>query len=203
MLAAVAVIATVELSMAAVRSAYPVPPLVATGINRLLEIVLLLGMVIRLNRSLETIGFSAPKWRQGLKRGLLWSAGFGLIAGIGFSVLYFFKVQPLALIGTRLPGQPRKLLLLFVVGGLIAPVAEEIFFRGILYGFLRRWGAFVAVAVSTTVFVTLHPTQGFSLTQLVGGIVFAIAYEIEDNLLVPISIHVMGNSAIFAVSLIF
>jgi|GEM_PF-6239564 len=110
LLAAVTVIATIELSMAAVRSAYPLPPLVATGINRLLEIVLLLGMVIRLNRSLEAIGLCSPKWRQGLKRGLLWSAGFGLIAGIGFSVLYIFKVQPLALIGTRFPGQPRKLL---------------------------------------------------------------------------------------------
>jgi hypothetical protein len=36
----------------------------------------------------------------------------------------------------------------------------------------------------------------------VGGIVFAVAYELEGNLMVPITIHVLGNTAIFALSLV-
>jgi hypothetical protein len=37
--------------------------------------------------------------------------------------------------------------------------------------------------------------------QAVGGIVFAIAYKVEGNLMVPITIHVLSNTAIFALSL--
>jgi membrane protease YdiL (CAAX protease family) len=35
----------------------------------------------------------------------------------------------------------------------------------------------------------------------VGGIVFAIAYEKEKNLMVPITIHCLGNLAIFSLSI--
>jgi hypothetical protein len=40
------------------------------------------------------------------------------------------------------------------------------------------------------------------ITQLIGGILFAVAYEIEKNLLVPITIHCLGNLAIFILSLL-
>jgi hypothetical protein len=91
--------------------------------------------------------------------------------------------------------------LFFVVGGLIAPVAEEIFFRGIVYGFLRRWGFAVALIGSTLLFAWVHPGAGVPITQIIGGLVFAAAYEIEGNLAVPITIHVLGNTAIFGLSL--
>jgi membrane protease YdiL (CAAX protease family) len=47
-----------------------------------------------------------------------------------------------------------------------------------------------------------YPTSGTAIpiTQLIGGILFAVAYEIEKNLLVPITIHFMGNLAIFTLS---
>jgi hypothetical protein len=37
---------------------------------------------------------------------------------------------------------------------------------------------------------------------MVGGIIFALAYEIERSLMVPVTIHVLGNMAIFTLSLI-
>jgi membrane protease YdiL (CAAX protease family) len=37
----------------------------------------------------------------------------------------------------------------------------------------------------------------------VGGLVFAVAYEIEKSLLVPITIHVLGNFAIFSLPYFF
>jgi membrane protease YdiL (CAAX protease family) len=77
------------------------------------------------------------------------------------------------------------------------------FFRGMLYGFLRRWGVVVAIVVSTGVFVLAHPiSQGFPLPQVAGGIVFALAYELEGSLMTPIVIHVLGNFAIFTLSMI-
>ena len=90
-----------------------------------------------------------------------------------------------------------------MVGGLISPLTEEIFFRGIVYGFLRKWSAILAVLGSTIVFSMVHGiTSGVSFIQVVGGLVFAIAYEVEKNLLVPITIHVLGNTAIFVLAIL-
>ena len=203
LLLSVAAIAAVELTAAALPNTAGLPLLAVTGINRILEIALLTAVVTWANRGLASIGISAATLLPGFRRGIVWSAGFGAAAGVGFLILYLFSIRPLDLIGIKLPEQPQNIILLFIIGGVIAPVAEEIFFRGILFGYLRRWGAFAAVAVSTFVFVALHPAQGISITQLVGGVVFAVAYEIEGNLMVPIVIHVLGNSAIFAISLIF
>jgi membrane protease YdiL (CAAX protease family) len=88
------------------------------------------------------------------------------------------------------------------VGGIVAPIAEEVFFRGILYGFFRRWGVVVALVFSTLLFVFPHlGTHGLPTTQIIGGILFALAYEVEDSLLAPITIHALGNMAIFTLSL--
>jgi membrane protease YdiL (CAAX protease family) len=87
----------------------------------------------------------------------------------------------------------------FLVGGLIAPVAEELFFRGILYGFFRQWGLLFAILSSTMIFVLAHP--GASYVQITGGIIFAISYEKEKNLIVPITIHSLGNLSLFSLSL--
>lgn len=203
LLLSVGFIAIVELFVTAVVAGRQLHPLALTGLMRLLEIGLMLGVVVLVDHGPQSIGLSARKIGPGLKKGILWSAGFGGVAIIGFAIMYLMGYPPATLLRTRLPRHTSELILLFGVGGLIAPVAEEIFFRGILYGFLRRWGAGLAIMGSTVVFVALHPTAGFSLTQLTGGILFAAAYEIEDNLLVPIIVHVLGNNAIFMVSLIF
>jgi len=104
---------------------------------------------------------------------------------------------------SHLPKKANEIALFFIVGGIVGPITEELFFRGILYGFFRKWGILIALVISTTVFVFAHPFfPKIPVTQLVGGIVFALAYEIEKNLTVPIVIHVLGNMAIFTLSLV-
>ena len=78
---------------------------------------------------------------------------------------------------------------------------NQIFFRGIIYGFFRHWGVMIAVLSSTVIFVLTHPVGGnLPLTQLVGGIIFALAYEKEQSLMVPITIHSLGNFALFSLA---
>jgi hypothetical protein len=140
----------------------------------------------------------------GLKRGLIWSAGFGLIVLLGFALILVIGLGPMTLIHTRLPAKPDDVALFFLVGGLIGPVAEEVLFRGVLYGFFIRWGAPAAIILSTFAFVLAHPIfPAIPVTQVVGGILFAVAYEVEKNLIVPITIHSSGNMAIFALSVLF
>lgn len=176
------------------------PPLALIGGTRLLQSALLVGLVWSSASGLSAIGLSRPHIARGLKRGLLWSAGFGAVAAIAGMFLYFAGTDPLALLHVSLPPEPVDQYLYFAVGGVIAPVAEELFFRGILYGFLRRWGVAAAILLSTTLFGLAHP--GVSPVQLIGGIVFAWAYEQEKSLMTPMVIHCLGNLAIFSLALL-
>ena len=88
------------------------------------------------------------------------------------------------------------------MGGLISPLTEEIFFRGLIYGFFLRWGWPLALALSTLSFVAAHLPAEVWLPQLVGGLVFALAYRVSGSLAAPAVIHVLGNLAIFSLGLI-
>ena len=176
-------------------------PLPALGVIRFLEALLLVIMVGRFEENPDPIGLSHSKIRAGLVRGLIWSAWFGIAAGILFLVLFAADINPLKLVKTPMPSAPLQIFVFFLVGGVIGPLWEEIFFRGIIFGFLRRWGLYAAILISTALFVWPHfDGSHFPVTQIVGGFVFAIAYEKERNQLAPITIHCLGNITMFGLT---
>jgi len=198
-----AAVLAVELGTWVVISRSIYQPMLILGRARLLEICLIILIVLTWDKGLSTIGLARSETVSGVKKGLIWSAAFGAIASIVCIALFAASINPLTLIKTRLPTQTGDLILFFIVGGLLGPVAEEVFFRGILYGFLRRWGVIVALVLSTLIFVLCHPiSHGIPVNRLVGGIVFAVAYETTGSLIVPITIHGLGNLAIFTLSML-
>lgn len=200
LLLAVLSISLIEIFAAIVVTRVSANGLVITGSARLLELSAMVAILIHENRGLTAIGLTKASALQGLWQGLYWSAGFGLLALFAGIAAFISGINPLDLIGTAPPAAPSQIFLLFLVGGLIGPVAEEFFFRGIIYGYFRRWGIVPALLLSTLLFVLMHPVLTFALTQTIGGIVFALAYERERNLMVPMTIHVLGNGAIFALT---
>lgn len=173
----------------------------AVGATRFVQILLMVWIAAAHSGGAASIGLESSGWFHGFRRGLIWSLAFGAIALCGFFLLFLAGVNVLDAIRAPLPPKALDLVFLFLIGGIVAPVAEEIFFRGLLYGFCRRWGVAAALIISTLLFVLSHPLdRGLPLTQLVGGLVFAVSYEVEGNLLAPITIHVSGNLAIFALS---
>ena len=195
-----AAIFCIEVLAVFINSAVQPNLMILTGIIRLSEIIFIILIVSNFGRGISSFGLSRSKIADGLKRGLVWTAGFGLIAAIVGLILWAGGKNPLKIIHSSVPSGPIEIGLLFVIGGLIGPVAEELFFRGILYGFFRRWGIPIALILSTLIFVIFHPVKGMAFTQIIGGIVFAVAYEIEGSLLVPITIHALGNITIFSLS---
>ena len=173
----------------------------ALGITRCLQALCLLFIARRFEKNPAAIGLSRATMLAGLARGSIWSLWFGIAAGVLFAVLFAAGINPLQLVRTPLPSAPWQVFIFFLVGGVIGPVWEEIFFRGIIFGFFRRWGVYAAILISTALFVLPHyDGHHLPLTQMVGGIVFAIAYEKEKNLMVPVTIHCLGNLAIFSLT---
>lgn len=179
------------------------PPMVGLGAARIFQITLLVMIARIREKSLTCIGISRLNILDGLKKGLIWSLCFGIATGLVFGILMLLGVNVVRIFQFSEPIGNNTFVLFFCVGVVIGPIAEEIFFRGLVYGFFRQWGVTIALIVSTVLFVLPHLAgNSIPLTQVVGGLLFAIAYEVEKNLIVPISIHCLGNLAIFSVSLI-
>lgn len=203
----IGIIAVVETGVSSV----PAPPLLKTGMARLLQIGLILLLFMRSDAGLAAIGLSRADRMQGLKKGAIWSAGFGLLASLAGGLLFLAGIHPLHLFSARLPAAAMEIVLFYIIGGLIAPVAEEIFFRGVIYGYLKHllqpgihhWSVPAALIVSTLLFAAAHQGSSYiAFPQLVGGIVFCLSYEIEKSLLTPMVIHATGNMALFTISLL-
>lgn len=203
LIVSLAIIVCIELATRVVITKVLYHQMTILGVARLLEIILLILIVLIWGKGVSSIGLARSKMAPGLKKGLIWSAGFGIVVFFAFIVLFVVGIDGLALIKAHLPKRRGEIALFLLIGGIVGPIAEEIFFRGILYSFFRRWGVVLALVLSTLAFVLTHPIfPGFPLPQVVGGIVFAVAYEVEGSLMVPITIHILGNMAIFTLSLI-
>ncbi|MDQ7004373.1 MAG: CPBP family intramembrane metalloprotease [Ghiorsea sp.] len=119
---------------------------------------------------------------------------------LAVGVLY--AVQPIWFTYVQLPSWLYGMLglLLMVV---LAPIVEEIIFRGLLYRMLReRWGVGVSVLVSAAFFSLVH--HGLLLSpQLVGGVIFALAYEWSRSLWIAIGLHMGANAAVYVLSILY
>ncbi|MEF8852045.1 MAG: CPBP family glutamic-type intramembrane protease [Haloarculaceae archaeon] len=86
----------------------------------------------------------------------------------------------------------------------VAP-AEELIFRGIVQGLFRRaYGVVPAVVLASALFGVAHwlaLTGGGRLTYIaiaaVLGVVLGVAYELTENLAVPVVIHGLWNAFLF------
>jgi uncharacterized protein len=167
---------------------------------RTAQIIAVITLAVVQGGGLQVIGLNRRKLLPGFRYGLVWSAGFAAAATLLYMLLRLAGQDPLSMVRSPMPVDAYQRTLFIFVGGIVAPVAEEIVFRGLIFGYLRRWGVPAAVLISTALFAALH-LPAVPITQIVGGLVFAAAYHIGGSLMVPIVIHVLGNLAIFTLSL--
>ncbi len=167
---------------------------------RFFEIILIISIFKFSNTTLSHIGLSTNNLFSGFKKGIIWSIYFGTIILILFFIISVFLKNPAHLIKIKLPYNTNEIVLFFIAGGIICPIAEEMFFRGVIFGYIRQFGFASAIVISTFLFTIIHEAPGF--IQITGGIIFAISYEKEKSLLTPITIHILANLSIFCLSFI-
>jgi membrane protease YdiL (CAAX protease family) len=171
------------------------------AVTRLLQLSAVIGLAAGRNHGLRDLGLARDRLRGGIVTGLTWSAAFAAIVGLMAIALALAGHDPKALVRMPLPATPGRRALFFLVGGIVGPAAEEAVFRGVVFSYLRRWGALTAVVGSTALFAAMHRGSGFPVIQTVGGLVFGLAYLRSGSLTAPAIIHMLGNLAIFTLSL--
>jgi len=155
------------------------------------------------------IGLSTPSAKQ------LVVVVVGYLAALGGAFVGSLLVSALQVdTGTNNAAQigmenPAVLLLLIPASILIIGPGEELLFRGVVQGRLREvMGAVPAVGIASTVFAGLHwfaisggsPTGNLVALGVltVPALVFGIAYEFTDNVVVPSLIHGLYNATLFS-----
>lgn len=152
----------------------------------------------------KSLGLCAGKgFRVIVREGLLWS-----FAALAIAALWLLTDLTIVSGGgvstpaprtalSQLSGAPAAQLLLPVV---MAPLLEEILFRGLLYRSLCGGGRAAALLLAALAFVAVHPLQG--AVPLFGMAVCAtLAFERSRSLFAAMLVHAVYNAGMVAVAL--
>lgn len=94
------------------------------------------------------------------------------------------------------------IVLLVVV--ILAPIFEELFFRGLFYPALRRvLGPRPAIVLDGVIFGLLHFEPLFMISLILVGMMLAYLYEKTDSLAAPIIAHSLYNLTVVLIALAF
>lgn len=177
----------------------------------MIQAALMIGAVL-----VVALGVRRASWRHlGLDRPLsrFWSGLLGGVAMVVAALAFGWLVRH---VSPELPTQPmvdimlehsgwRSAAALGFVVVVLAPLSEELVFRGFIYAGLRRWlGKWPAVMLASLAFTLVHLQFHWALffQIMLLGIILALLYERTRNLLVPILAHGVYNFAIAALLLL-
>jgi membrane protease YdiL (CAAX protease family) len=157
----------------------------------------------------EAIGFRGP----GLKRALLMAFGFIVVVLPVVLLLQYTSIHALEKLGFPSEDQTAVRLLtdaksvwtvayLGVFAVVLAPVAEEFVFRGMLFPFVKQLGfpklAWFGVSF---LFALIHLNAPTFLPLFVFALALTWLYDRTDNLLAPITAHALFNASNLALLL--
>ncbi len=155
-------------------------------------------------------------WRNGFgfQRDLPKAIGLGAVAvglflPIGWGLMSFsvtmmekFGIEPsvqLAMLALKNSSTTLQLVALGFATIVLAPVAEEVLFRGVLYPVIKQHGFPRAALWGTSVlFALIHFNVAIFVPLLMLALLLVWLYEKTDNLLAPIAAHATFNAVNFA-----
>ena len=88
----------------------------------------------------------------------------------------------------------RNRLLLILSAIVIAPISEELIFRGYIFGVLRRYaGRWWAMVISASVFAAIHAHVPSLAGLFVLAVALTLVYEGAGSLWAPVLMHALFN----------
>jgi uncharacterized protein len=176
----------------------------------------LLQSLAFLSAAILFASFTAPPrpWQFGLRRAPFWPtvgwAALGMFSFYAFSAIYTALVHPDAKQQvTEELGAGRGTLGLIAAGAMVicvAPVAEELFFRGFFFKALRsRFSILGAALIDGLVFGIIHYDFSGAKVLLILpplaflGFMFCLVYERTGTIFPTIGLHAFNNAVAFGV----
>ncbi|KEI02815.1 CAAX protease [Clostridium botulinum D str. 16868] len=89
----------------------------------------------------------------------------------------------------------------FILGVILAPIMEELIFRGIMFNRLKmRWGAGPAIIISSIIFGMLHMDLAI-IGAVLFGIMMCILYMKTRNIITTMTVHFINNLIFISMSI--
>lgn len=177
------------------------------------QFAVLLLLYLRLMRGLSPVSFLGLRQRS-FSDVLLWAIG-GII--VIESLMYLVMLAWWhGVLGTSPPEESDQVIVqtfqqsknaglrlaIIVAAGLVAPVVEELIYRGLIYGFARTLiGHWPAALLSSAIFSLVHVDAVASLPLFILALGLATAYDRSRTLWVPMLMHMLFNAWQLAVML--
>jgi len=168
----------------------------------LLQFAVTVGLVLLLagvgrRTSWREIGFAPLSWKSFIR--------YGILGGLLLVAVIFLLSLPLQVLKPDLPPQPyeqmlrtvqdsSQFLLLLVIAALLAPLSEELFYRGMIYSLARYslgplWGAIGAGLL----FGLAHLDVWRAIPLAIGGAVLCYLYEKSGSIWASTAAHGIWN----------
>jgi uncharacterized protein len=178
--------------------ALPVLELVATFFQDLGWVI---GAIVLASMVAKPKGWHFGFRRPRLGPALGWSL-IAILAYIAITLLYTLILQPESGEPIETGDRYGTLIGSCVIIIIVAPLCEEIFFRGFLYRILRgRLGLWPAVVINGSLFGAVHLTSGGPLAVAVIaplGFLLCLVYERSGSLYPCIALHALNNAIVSA-----
>ena len=139
--------------------------------------------------------------------GKSWPAFLATFCAVATIIVRFFLKQPPASWPARSGQEWRDIIDGYIVGRLLVPCAEELVFRGFLFGVFEKfaqWRALLTVVVTAVIFAGLHwpPLYGLPdtggimdvISALAAGLAFGGLRAWTGSILPGLGLHAVGNS---------
>jgi membrane protease YdiL (CAAX protease family) len=98
---------------------------------------------------------------------------------------------------------PAVLILMAVAAVIVAPICEEVVFRGYLYPAAKRFaGPWVAAVCTALMFSAAHGNMAALLPLFVFGLVLVALYEFTGSIWAPVAAHFLFNAATVTVQML-
>ena len=162
----------------------------------LLYVIIILAFMRLIRRPISDLGFVKPQKRflfLGFCCGIILFIGIGLLGNALTKLLGIPAPQSFAL-AVKGADYPWEFVLLALLGGLVAPIKEEMLFRGLIYPPLREsYGMGKGILFTGIFFAMLHFDLIRFLPLFLGGIVLTWLYERSSSIWPSVIAHGTWN----------
>ncbi len=183
---------------------------VITGAMVYASIVIFIGglMLYRNLQVSEVFGFGQLSFRRTLGRGVLYLAAayplLMLVQAMVYGASSGEMGQQDVVEFLRTSELMRDRMAVLVMAVVVAPVAEEMIFRGYLYPVAKRYfGPFIAMVGTSLLFALLHGHAASIPALFTLAMCLGLSYEKSGSLLVPMIMHAVFNAISVAAILFF